>query len=666
MKKLLKIACGLLALLALFLGIVIGINRWPRPVEAPLWTEKDLASPEKEIPGENVYPELVKLKDIDNQDQPLISKAVDAANEAAPAEIYANPDLIFASGRGDAEIFWNKAKSLAATLSAFQSSQSKALELVQRIFAYPQLIDLDDPKILGQNKASWVDLLELHRLANLEIAALVVSDRQTEAYDLWLKMFRQDLSHLRSARGLISLSVAITKMSDALDTLARLRSYPPDAATQQKIRASLGQLDPGSINCHRAMINEYLINIGAMDLIAAKKDTGIWQSLTFNPAPIMKELNARFWRIDAYAANPSTITPEVTKQFIDQVRRESYRGLFYWVYNPTGKTLLKLLALDPFAYIQQVSFNAGKLDAMKSQLLAFPEFPASAQALPVEPEDHFRHDYSGPTANPVWKYLDSILDLTWTEAGAVCGFLAFVIGLIIWPLIVIRRARRARRLGEMQTLWLPLLLGIVAWLLAAGFIAVDLIFWNYKTDYDIDFIVMRVLPWTCIMIGLIAIRTGQKRSQSHISIFRITALLTLLLAASGIYAKYQADQLSSFYRAARGGKTEIMQQYLDKGYSPNFKFKGSGKPLLFLAVDSRKTDAVGLLLKAGADINALDRSGHSALYFAVVNDDSGMVKFLLEQGANPHAEKDYSFLVELAKSRSPEVREQIVAGEAKP
>ena len=59
-----------------------------------------------------------------------------------------------------------------------------------------------------------------------------------------------------------------------------------------------------------------------------------------------------------------------------------------------------------------------------------------------------------------------------------------------------------------------------------------------------------------------------------------------------------------------------------------------GNSALTWAADKDNEDAVRLLIQQGADVNAVNRSGHTALWFAFNNGDKPMVDFLLSHGAN--------------------------------
>ena len=71
--------------------------------------------------------------------------------------------------------------------------------------------------------------------------------------------------------------------------------------------------------------------------------------------------------------------------------------------------------------------------------------------------------------------------------------------------------------------------------------------------------------------------------------------------------------------AALCGKTEIVKSLLEAGANPNAEDK-DGDTALIEAAKKCKTEVVKLLLEAGADIEAKDKEGKTALMWAVFFD----------------------------------------------
>jgi hypothetical protein len=72
--------------------------------------------------------------------------------------------------------------------------------------------------------------------------------------------------------------------------------------------------------------------------------------------------------------------------------------------------------------------------------------------------------------------------------------------------------------------------------------------------------------------------------------------------------------------------------YSQTGHAPDLSVR---EPLLVEALHHNQNEIAKLLLESGADANAADELGYTALWKAVSLDDSDLVRLLLEKGANP-------------------------------
>jgi ankyrin repeat protein len=89
--------------------------------------------------------------------------------------------------------------------------------------------------------------------------------------------------------------------------------------------------------------------------------------------------------------------------------------------------------------------------------------------------------------------------------------------------------------------------------------------------------------------------------------------------------------------AADQGNSAVLDLLLKAGAKPNdpINFVNSGETPLMHAARSAKVDAVKLLARAGADVNAKENwNGQSALMWSAADGDSAMVTALLELGAD--------------------------------
>jgi ankyrin repeat protein len=93
-------------------------------------------------------------------------------------------------------------------------------------------------------------------------------------------------------------------------------------------------------------------------------------------------------------------------------------------------------------------------------------------------------------------------------------------------------------------------------------------------------------------------------------------------------------------RASKVSDTTIMRMLLDKGADPNLRLRNQTTALMIAASragrnagpEQNTIDAITLLLAQGADVNAVNDNGESALHIAVGRGDA-LVRFLVEKGA---------------------------------
>lgn len=74
---------------------------------------------------------------------------------------------------------------------------------------------------------------------------------------------------------------------------------------------------------------------------------------------------------------------------------------------------------------------------------------------------------------------------------------------------------------------------------------------------------------------------------------------------------------------------------LEHGADPNTRYRGSNEPILFNALVPEGLPRVSLLVAAGADVNATDVYGVTALNEAVSTELYDIALYLLEHGADP-------------------------------
>ena len=122
------------------------------------------------------------------------------------------------------------------------------------------------------------------------------------------------------------------------------------------------------------------------------------------------------------------------------------------------------------------------------------------------------------------------------------------------------------------------------------------------------------------------------------------ALLSLVGLESGLGSKSSSNI------------TYTTQYLLDQGANANAKDDGSQFSALMWASEKGHRDVVQLLCERGADVNAKDNKGSTALHFAAWIGNIAVVKLLLKQGANVEAtEHKYGDTALMAAADSGEI-----------
>jgi esterase/lipase superfamily enzyme len=117
--------------------------------------------------------------------------------------------------------------------------------------------------------------------------------------------------------------------------------------------------------------------------------------------------------------------------------------------------------------------------------------------------------------------------------------------------------------------------------------------------------------------------------------FKTILFLLPLLFAQAAYGGIDSDLLE----AAKAGDTAKVEQLLEQGADVNAKDK-NGKTALMNAAFNGHTGSAMVLLEAGADVNAKDKNGWTALIEAVNGGHTETVKALMDAGADVNAKED--------------------------
>lgn len=97
--------------------------------------------------------------------------------------------------------------------------------------------------------------------------------------------------------------------------------------------------------------------------------------------------------------------------------------------------------------------------------------------------------------------------------------------------------------------------------------------------------------------------------------------------------KMEPINCESFHQLVAANSTELVNDYLENGFTPNCTINAKVTPLMTAAVYNR-TQIIESLLQYKADINLQTESGWTALLYASENGNLESVKLLLEHGAD--------------------------------
>jgi uncharacterized protein len=116
------------------------------------------------------------------------------------------------------------------------------------------------------------------------------------------------------------------------------------------------------------------------------------------------------------------------------------------------------------------------------------------------------------------------------------------------------------------------------------------------------------------------------------------------LAPNSQIQSYSPDGWTALHLAAAFGTPEAVKLLLDRGAKVDAVSKNpqSNQPLHAAVALSRNSETIKLLLEAGADPNARQTAGYTAIFSAAAANRRDLAELLIAHGADPKLENDLS------------------------
>ncbi|UCF80045.1 MAG: ankyrin repeat domain-containing protein [Acidobacteriota bacterium] len=137
------------------------------------------------------------------------------------------------------------------------------------------------------------------------------------------------------------------------------------------------------------------------------------------------------------------------------------------------------------------------------------------------------------------------------------------------------------------------------------------------------------------------------RNDFHDRVFLPLRTLALLLLFPLLFAQVACGKSNpDLLEAAQAGNTAEVEQLLEQGADVNAKDEYGGTALMWAARKGH-TEMVNALIDAGADVNAKMKGGWTALMFAAGEGYTGIVEILIGKGADVNVKGTFTGLTAL-------------------
>jgi len=152
-------------------------------------------------------------------------------------------------------------------------------------------------------------------------------------------------------------------------------------------------------------------------------------------------------------------------------------------------------------------------------------------------------------------------------------------------------------------------------------------------------VVLFVACWLLLPSAVIAGSLDDELEQAAAS-YDAEQVHELMRAGANPLAEIEGKRWTAMEHAMREGVSLVVVAMVEEGADVNYQDGNGMTPLLLAASQPADIDMVRLFLQKGANVDAVDLSGHTALMLAVQADRSDLVRLLLEYGSNPAAVDD--------------------------